>query len=227
MKEDYYFSQNKPIPEVLERPLIHEGFKYCTYCSNVKSEKLFGINKRSKDRLSYWCNECACIEAKRRNPPKNIPPASKEEKSKRRQSIRKERYLNDPLFKLENTLRSRIRDAYKCNSWRKNGSTEQLLGTSFKDAMYFIEKQFIKNMSWSNQGSCKNKDCDKAWHLDHIIPFSWAKNQKDMYLISHNSNLQPLWDIDNMSKHNKVYPCSNLELGITFWEHGWEYTQKE
>ena len=93
--------------------------------------------------------------------------------------------------------------------------------------MYYIEKQFIKDMSWENQGSCKKQDCNKAWHLDHIIPYSWAKNEEDMYLISHNSNLQPMWDTENMSKSAKVYPCTNLELMVTFWEDRWEYAAKK
>lgn len=226
LREDYYASQNKDAPDLEERPIVEDGFKYCTYCKKVKETSSFGKVKRSKDRLSYWCKSCACEEAKRRNPPKNIPPLTREERLYRRKMLRKEKYLNDPLFKLETSLRSRINDAYRYSTWRKGGKTEELLGTTFENAMYYIEKQFIKDMSWENQGSCKEQDCNKAWHLDHIIPYSWAKNEEDMYLISHNSNLQPMWDTENMSKSAKVYPCTNLELMVTFWEDRWEYVEK-
>lgn len=226
LRNEYYLKQGKIPLEKIDKPIADEGYKFCNQCKEIKEVKEFGHSKVSKDRLSYNCKRCNCKIAYDRNPPKNIPPMSKEEKKQRRNSARKEQYLTNSLFKLENTLRGRINHAYKCSRWRKNGATIQLLGSSYENAMSSIENQFIKGMNWSNQGTCKNKDCNKAWHLDHIIPFSWVKNEDEMRLICHYSNLQPMWDIDNMSKHNKVFPCTNLELGITFWEDRYEYIDK-
>jgi hypothetical protein len=227
LRNEYYLKHGKDVPpNKPEKPSVEVGFKICNQCKIVKETSEFGIHSRSKDRLSYICKKCACKNAYDRNPPKNLPTATKEEKLKRRQLLRKEKYLNDPLFRLETNLRSRINDAYKCSSWLKNGGTIKLLGSSYENAMFTIESQFIKEMNWSNQGNCKKRDCDRAWHLDHIIPFSWAKNEEEMILICHYSNLQPMWDTDNMSKHNKVYPCTNLELGITFWQDRYEYIDK-
>ncbi len=41
------------------------------------------------------------------------------------------------------------------------------------------------------------------WHLDHIIPISYAKSKEEVYILNHYTNFQPLWAIDNLSKGNK------------------------
>ena len=56
-----------------------------------------------------------------------------------------------------------------------------------------------------------------------IFPVSEAKTEEDVYLLNHWSNLQPLCGKVNIEKNAKIYPCTNLELGITFWEDRWEY----
>jgi hypothetical protein len=53
---------------------------------------------------------------------------------------------------------------------------------------------FQDGMSWGNHGS---------WHIDHKVPVSWAKNEEEVYLLNHHSNLQPLWAYENLSKGNK------------------------
>ena len=45
-------------------------------------------------------------------------------------------------------------------------------------------------MYWENHGE---------WHIDHIRPVS-SFTEKDMHLMNHISNLQPLWAEDNLLK---------------------------
>ena len=49
-------------------------------------------------------------------------------------------------------------------------------------------------MNWVNYGE---------WHIDHIIPISYAKSELEIYELNHYSNLQPLWSKDNLSKGNR------------------------
>ena len=49
-------------------------------------------------------------------------------------------------------------------------------------------------MNWKNYGE---------WHLDHIIPISYAKKEEEIYELNHYTNFQPLWAKDNLSKGNR------------------------
>ena len=49
-------------------------------------------------------------------------------------------------------------------------------------------------MNWDNR--------DK-WHLDHIKPISYAKDEKEIIELNHYSNYQPLFAKDNLAKGNK------------------------
>jgi hypothetical protein len=50
-------------------------------------------------------------------------------------------------------------------------------------------------MSWDNMGK---------WHIDHIIPISSACGEVDLIKLNHYTNLQPLWEVDNLKKSNKI-----------------------
>lgn len=60
-----------------------------------------------------------------------------------------------------------------------------------------LEKQFTKGMTWQNYG--KN-----GWHIDHVKPVSYFvfddKSDLDFKSCWSLSNLQPLWEKDNLSK---------------------------
>ena len=107
----------------------------------------------------------------------------------------KERYHSDPLFKFKTNCRNRTVQAFKSKSWRKNGSTEKLLGCDWKIAMNHIEKQFEPWMNWDNHGE---------WEIDHIIPLASANTKEEMNPLFNYKNLQPLLAEDNMRKGDRI-----------------------
>jgi len=139
----------------------------------------------------------------------------------------RERRKKDPLFRIKGITRCLFKDAFirACEGKfpKKNRMSEDVLCCSFSDFMGKLESQFLDWMSWENQGICLNNSYKCSWHIDHIIPISYAKKEDDIYLLNHWSNLQPLCGKENMEKNAKIYPCTNLELMITFWEDHYEY----
>ena len=105
------------------------------------------------------------------------------------------RRKNDPLFKLASNLRIRLCEALQKTTWQKNTHFSEYIGCTQEELKIHIEKQFQPGMSWDNQGE---------WHIDHIIPLSSAKTEKEMYKLCRYDNLQPLWAEDNWSKNDNV-----------------------
>ena len=141
------------------------------------------------------------------------------------------RRKTDPLFRIKGITRCLFKDAFlracEGNFPKKSKRSEEVLCCSFSDFMGKLESQFLDWMSWENQGVCLNDSYKCSWHIDHIIPVSYAKTEEDIYLLNHWSNLQPLCGKENMEKNSKIYPCTNLELMITFWEDRYEYINLE
>lgn len=106
------------------------------------------------------------------------------------------RYKSDPIFKLSIVCRSRIRQILKLGYY-KTKHTIELVGCSWNNLKLNIEKQFKPGMSWINYGKL-------GWHIDHIIPLSSAKSQKEMEKLCHYTNLQPLWWYENLRKGNRI-----------------------
>jgi hypothetical protein len=103
----------------------------------------------------------------------------------------------DPLFRLQNRLRTRIREVIK--DGQKGGSAIKDLGCSMEFLKQYLESKFQPGMTWDNWSI-------KGWHIDHIIPLSKfdLTNREQFLKACHYTNLQPLWAIDNIRKGNNV-----------------------
>jgi hypothetical protein len=104
------------------------------------------------------------------------------------------------------TMRSRINSAITGDAQTKDELVE-LLGCSIPHAREHIEVQFTEEMTWSSHGRGKN-----GWHIDHRRPCSSfnLKNDEEMRMCFHFTNLQPLMGKENLSKQAK-FDASNFQ----------------
>jgi hypothetical protein len=118
----------------------------------------------------------------------------------RRNEQNAQRYRSDVAYRLEVSLRTRIRTALRKRLiYNKESPTADLLGCSIDDLIRHLESKFQPGMSWDNHGK---------WHIDHIRPCASfdLNNAEEQRLCFHFSNLQPLWAHDNLRKHCKWQP---------------------
>jgi len=104
---------------------------------------------------------------------------------------------NDTIFKMTNSMRSRINIYLKSRKIYKTNKTFEIVGCTPEFLKEHLEKQFKEGMSWENYGLY-------GWHIDHIIPLSSSKTEEKIHQLSHYTNLQPLWAEDNLKKGNKI-----------------------
>jgi hypothetical protein len=157
------------------------------------------IKKRGKE---YWKNNkdklSAGAKQYREKNIKNIKIKAKESREKNRENYNKyyrERRKKDFLFKLQGNLRSLTASAFRNKGYTKKTKTQNILGVDWVTVKVNIERQFTKDMNWSNYGE---------WHIDHIIPLASANTEEELKKLCHYSNLQPLWAFDNLIKSAKI-----------------------
>lgn len=107
-----------------------------------------------------------------------------------------QKYNRQAWIRLVNALRSRTRSAIKKE--RKQNKFIELCGCDQDFLKLWLERQFKPGMSWSNYGR-------GGWHIDHIRPCSTYdfSDIKQQFVCFHYTNLQPLTEFDNLSKHCK------------------------
>jgi hypothetical protein len=112
----------------------------------------------------------------------------------KRDQMRNRRRSN-PLALIAERVRSRLRHFIKCRNYSKPSKTQEILGCDWSHLKSHLESQFTKGMSWANRN---------LWHIDHIIPLASAKSIEEVIKLSHYTNLQPLWAVDNFKKGAKL-----------------------
>ena len=116
--------------------------------------------------------------------------ANKEATAARRRAWHYKQVETNSLYKAKKKLRRSINSTFDRIKKNKPTDTQTLLGCSWEEAKAHFESLFQEGMSWENHGK---------WHIDHIRPVS-SFTEKDMHLMNHISNLQPLWANDNLQK---------------------------
>ncbi len=123
------------------------------------------------------------------------------EKKREQNRIWMREYRKIPQNKIKSILRNRINDALRTQNATKCFKTMDMLGCSIEFFKAHIESKFTLGMAWDNHGRGSTK-----WHIDHIIPcdFFDLTNPEEQKKCFHWTNLQPLWEPDNLSKGNKL-----------------------
>lgn len=98
--------------------------------------------------------------------------------------------LSNPLIKFTRSTLRRVLEV-------RAKDIENALPYDNAEFMKHIESKFQDGMNWHNRGD---------WHIDHIKPLSYftKKGIYDINIINALSNLQPLWQADNLKKYSKV-----------------------
>lgn len=110
-------------------------------------------------------------------------------------SLDKKRKLNDPIYAMKIRLRTRLSHIFKSTGFKKQSTTEKMLGCSFVKFKKHIESKFTEGMSWDNRSE---------WHLDHIIPLSCATTVEGLEKLSNYTNIRPMWAKENIAKSNNL-----------------------
>jgi hypothetical protein len=73
----------------------------------------------------------------------------------------------------------------------KSSPTFDQLGYSVCEFVAHIERQFLPGMGWHNM---------RDWQIDHIVPVSEAKTERDVVALNQLPNLRPMWAKENNAK---------------------------
>lgn len=183
--KDYYFKNSD---KVKERVLKHKKENPNKIKEINKNYYIKNYEKIKQYNKTYYNNNFEKISQQKSE--------YKKQNREKFNNLYKEKYNNDPFFKLTEVVRNRVRDFLKSKNITKNNKTFDIVGCSPEFLKEHIEKQFTDGMSWDLMG--------EHIHIDHIIPLSSANSEEEIYKLCHYTNLQPLWAEDNLKKYNKI-----------------------
>ncbi len=133
-------------------------------------------------------------------------PDVKEKISRQKASPETRKRINERLkFRRKNDLKYRLNQNIKTaiylalNGGKRGRSWQVLVGYTVDDLIKHLEQQFQFGMTWGNYGE---------WHIDHKVPISTfnfsTHDSEDFKKCWALSNLQPLWELENKRKSNKI-----------------------
>lgn len=120
---------------------------------------------------------------------------NKEHINKYKRDYERKRRAEDPKYRLGVRTRTAVWQLLKERNINKTNKTFALLGYTIEELMVHLEKQFTEGMSWDNYGE---------WHVDHKKPmtlFEFTSTDDEGFKQCWSlDNLQPLWELENLSK---------------------------
>ena len=175
--------------------------KTCTKCEQLKSFDDFSKRPAYKDGLAYWCK--LCIRQNKKTYYNNnleqsrmqraaYDAAHREECNARKRTRYSWRWHNDPIFRIIKNQRNRLHELVV----NKPTSFSKSVGCNSTFLRQYLESKFQPGMTWDNYGK---------WEIDHIRPLvSFDLEDAEQFKQAcHHTNLQPLWEKDNIAKSDK------------------------
>ena len=113
----------------------------------------------------------------------------------KRNAYKRERFASDAVFRIVESLRSRIHDVLR-NVNKKHSS--KLIGCCRDDLVQWLGFQFTPEYTWANYGT--------SWQMDHVIPISFfdMSSLPERNYAFHWTNIRPLNTKANLSKSSKI-----------------------
>ena len=175
--------ENKPIPTS----------KFCNKCG---VEKIIDDFYTRNESSAGYRNECIeCLNESKKPTRKIYRQANKISLRKYDIQYRKDRMVSDPFYRAKMDARNIIRKSLRERGYSKKSRTFEILGCSYIEFKNHIESLFKPEMNWENRNE---------WHIDHIIPLSFAQNEKELLLLNNYKNLRPLWEKENLEKSDNI-----------------------
>jgi len=184
-----------------------DGYReVCKVCRKIETKEYITINSEvlSEKKKKYYIDNKEKINTRNKINGKVWYESNKEKKLEYLKNWYKlnpdyntnyyrNRRSSDILFKIITNVRRRTNLFLKKKN--KSLNTTELIGINYISFKEYFETLFHEGMSWENYGE---------WQVDHIIPLSSAKTKEEINELAKYTNLQPLWQIDNKKKSNKL-----------------------
>lgn len=110
---------------------------------------------------------------------------------------KKERRKQDKIYKVKCQVRHLIGLSFARKGYIKSKKTEEILGMDLLNFYNYLLRTFRNNYGYEWDGI-------ESVHIDHIIPLSMAKTEKEVISLCHYTNLQLLKAKDNLQKQDKT-----------------------
>lgn len=186
--------------------------KKCAHCKELKALTEFGNDNSQVDGHKRYCRPCANAASVASRKKLVVSPLTgelvprgtrinqvsrsttdgREAARAAARANKKKRYMSgafamslaaNPVKQLRENAANLIRNSFKARKWGKHSKTQALLGCSFEELHQHL-------------GPKPSEDA----HIDHRIPCSCAKTERELIALQHWSNLQWLPARENLAK---------------------------
>ena len=166
----------------------------CKKCCNLRQTEQRKIRRETDDEYRKKTNILSRERKKRRM---KTDDEYRKKQNKKNTNRKGRQMKTDPLYRFRKLLSNNIRNSFYRDGFTKVSRTYKILGAEWSVIKEYFESKFTEGMSWENYGK---------WQIDHILPISTATCEEDVIRLNHYTNLQPLWEEDNLRKSNNILP---------------------